>query len=327
MDNLVIGYYLKPHVWIGSKEQGVEPKELAFYEENFSKGIDLGVQRQGLVIAKFSIIDIPGYRNRNVSNTIGSETASFVLNFFNALSFAHYEANLKKYSGGFQSIPQQVEVNDLFLWNWENNESLKFINNSQPVPVCTGEADTFTEMVNKGLKTVGSLDERDLQFRPEVDPETFGKFLEKAFVSKDLRKLFALLNRGTISIRQASFDVALVSFWTAIESILKDLWAELLGNKNIAKKRREYLCGRDFTTAIISENLNLLGIIDDDLYEEIGEVRKTRNKLLHELRGIEPKVCYQAFDACKKLISIKFNIEIHHRGGWYFGDITFEPNK
>ena len=97
MEKIFAGYYLKPHVWIGEKKNDLNPCELAIVEEEFAVQTGLGIQTQGLIIASFEIDGIPGYQNRHVYNTLGSETASYILTFFNAFSFAYYEANLSKH--------------------------------------------------------------------------------------------------------------------------------------------------------------------------------------------------------------------------------------
>jgi hypothetical protein len=178
----------------------------------------------------------------------------------------------------------------------------------------------MTEMVSKGLKTIGSFDKQDFDFRLEVDKQIFTTFFNKKIISGDLRKLFALMNRGVVSIRGASFDIALVNFWTVAESLMKDIWSDLLASKEIDSKRKDFLTGRDITAAIICENLNLHGIISEDLYDGLSMIRKSRNKMMHELRAIDPKICYRAYEVVKELIKIQHGVEISHGGSYFIGD-------
>lgn len=323
MEKIFAGYYLKPHVWIGEKKSDLNPCELAILEEEFASQTGLGVQTQGLIIASFETDGIPGYQNRHASNTLGSETASYILTFFNAFSFAYYEANLSKHKGGFGSIPQDVVLNDLYLWPTKSNGSIQTANIDQPIPITTGEFSTMAEMVSKGLKTIGSFEKQDFDFRLEVDKQIFTTFFNKQIISGHLRKLFALMNRGVVSIRGASFDIALVSFWTVAESLIKDMWNDLLASKEVDIKRKEFLTGRDITAAIICENLNLHGIISEDLYDGLSMIRKARNKMMHELRAIDPKICYRAYEVIKQLIKIQHGVEISHGGSDFIGDIQF----
>lgn len=326
MSKVNIGYYLKPHVWIGNRTREKNATELAFMKDDFVSGIDLGIQRQGLVLASFDIDGIPDYRQSNAYNVLRSESASFVLNFFNALSFALYEAQLKKHNGGFQSVPQEILLDDLYLWS-STCETIQEMNQNQPIPICSGEFDTFQEGVNKLRKTVGQLDKHDLKFRMDVDEKVFTEHLDKELLLPSLMKLFSIINRGVVGIRGASFDIALINIWTVIELIMKDIWSEFLNNKDLPKKRKEFLTGRDITAAIISENLNLHGVICDSLYEKISEARKARNKLMHELKPIDPVICYSSFDAVKELIDIKYSINILHKGSFFMGDIDFGQRR
>ena len=322
MEKINVGYYLKPHVWIGVKANEENATELAFVEENISSGIDLGVQRQGLVLASIDTTEIPDYRKSDAVNLLRSESASFVLNFFNALSFSLYEAHLKKHKGSFQSVPQEILLEDLYLWPGDH-KSINEINRIQPSPICSGEFDTFQEGVSKLRKTVGHLDQEDLKFRIEISDDIFSQYLDKELLSPNVLKLFSLINRGIVSIRGASFDMALINIWTVIELIMKEIWSAFLNGKDLPRKRKEFLNGRDITAAIISENLNLHGVICGSLYEKISEARKARNKLMHELKAIDPAVCYSAFEAVKELINIQYSIKVSHNGSFFMGDIKF----
>lgn len=322
MGKVNIGYYLEPHIWIGSDRNQSGATELAVIEKSITPGIDLSVQRQGLVLASINTDQIPDYRESDASNVIRSETASFVLNFFNAFSFAFYEAQLVKAKGGFQSIPQEVLLDDLYYWP-VSDAPIEEINQVQPGPICSGEFDTFTEGVNKLKKTVGHLTEHELKMRCEIDPPVFTEYFDKKFLAPEMIKLVAILNRGIANIRGAAFDIALISFWTVIESIIKDLWSQFLVNKEISRKRRGFLTGRDITASILSENLSLHGIISEELYNKISEARKARNKLMHELKPIDPTICYNAFGSAKELIKIFHSVEITHKGSFFMGDISF----
>ena len=321
MARINIGYYLKPHVWIGANNRE-DATGLAVVVEGVSPGIDIAIQRQGLVLASINTDKIPSYRESEAANVIKSETASFVLNFFNAFSFAYYDAQLVKHQGGFQSVPQEIILDDLYLW-LTSSTSLEDINLVQPGPICSGEFDTFKDGVNKLKKTVGHLDGEELKMRWEIEPSIFVEHFDKKLLSPNLIKLVALLNRGVVSIRGAAFDIALISFWAVIESTMKDLWSHFLIEKTLPKKRREFLTGRDITASIMSENLNLHGIIDEQLYSAVSEARKSRNKFMHELKPIDPGVCYRAFNTAKELIRIYHTVEITHKGAFYMGDINF----
>jgi hypothetical protein len=151
MKKIVVGFYLKPHVWIGKREKHKSPTEFAFVEHKFSSNIDLGIQKQGLVCASIDSSEVSGYQESHACNVLRSEVTSFVLNFFNAFSFAIYEAQLKKHEGAFGSIPQEVSLDDLYSWPGEY-ESIEEANADQPIPIQSDEFKTFQEMVANGKK-------------------------------------------------------------------------------------------------------------------------------------------------------------------------------
>jgi hypothetical protein len=192
------------------------------------------------------------------------------------------------------------------------------------MPITTGEFDSMAESINKLLKTVGKIDSDDKSFRIDIDCEIMSEHLDKNILNPEHMKLFSLLNRSIVGIRSASFDTSLIGIWAVIELIIKDLWSEFLTHRSLPKKRKEFLTGRDITASILTENLNLHGIISDVLYEDISQARKARNSLMHELSPVDPSICYKAFLAVKELIKIKYGIDILHRGEFYKGNINFK---
>lgn len=162
MNKLFIGYYIKPHIWMGNKVQR-NSTEIAYYEENFVSNIDLAIQRQGLVIAGIDYSVLPDFLNNNVNNLLQSDIASFCLVFFNALSFSIYDAHLIKYDGAFQSIPQIIQLSDLFLWPQEDIKKIDDLTMVQPIPIQAFEANTMQDMVIAGMKSIGHIDNQDFQ--------------------------------------------------------------------------------------------------------------------------------------------------------------------
>lgn len=97
-------------------------------------------------------------------------------------------------------------------------------------------------------------------------------------------------------------DWALIISWTAIETIIADMWNTLLkANKVrsdasgreypfISKKRLETLeDNRAFSASVRIEVLSFLGVIDISLYESITRVRKSRNSWIHRLEHVTPE--------------------------------------
>lgn len=77
------------------------------------------------------------------------------------------------------------------------------------------------------------------------------------------------------------------------------------------------MTGRDITAAIVIENLNLHGLIPDELYVNLTSIRKSRNKLLHGLQSITP------YKAVKSVIQIHYSIDLLHRGTMFMGNFKY----
>lgn len=320
MSRIYIGYYFRPHIWI-NKDMSGENTDLAYYEINYSPGIDIGIQKQGLVVAAFPKTIIPHYSEATVCNVINSEIAEYALTFFNAFSFAMYDANLKKNEGRFFTISQEVMLYDLYLWPNEGVKSIEDTSHVQPFPIEAGEYFTFTEMIDIGQKTIGQLTKVDKTIRSECGSDVFSIYLNRKLLLPNVYKLIALLNRAIVLMRNASFDGSLINLWTIIETILKSLWDEYLNGKRIAKKRIEYLTGKDVSASLISEFLNLNCIISSSLYEKITIARRCRNKFMHEMKYVSPDILKTAYEAIEELISIKYGYELMHRSLHFLGDI------
>lgn len=156
-----------------------------------------------------------------------------------------------------------------------------------------------------------------------LEKDIFTKYLNKKLLSSELRKQIALINNGIIEMRRASFDSALINFWTVIETILKDIWGKFLMQKDITKDRRKFLTGRDLTASVIVECLSLHGIIEETLYKKITETRKTRNSFMHELKDSVPSVLNTAYSAFEELLYINYSIRLKHRTLIFMGDVKF----
>ncbi|MEB3281398.1 MAG: hypothetical protein VKK42_20990 [Lyngbya sp.] len=333
-NNIYVGYYLEPYVWIGDKSHTKNAKELVFMAKDISPGIDIGIQRQGLVIASIQTANIPEYCDNNSANALTSQSTSFILDFFNALSFSIYEAQMRKYAGGFCSIPQEISIRDLYLW-LEQDKSIPEINYIQPASMFSGEFYTFQEMISRGKKSIGIF-LNDINFMTDVfdvDEDVFTQHLDKRLLNHNLLKLFALLNRGVTSIRSASFDMSLISIWSVIESIIRDIFSDLLNSENyiikdskvfkILKGNIKSQKDRDISVYLMTKELKMNKTISKSIFDEINLLRNQRNNLIHQLKPVNSLVCSKAFLVVKELIYIKYSIQILHHGAFFVGDIKF----
>lgn len=324
MDKIYLGYFLDPLVWLESPYD-LKQNDVGVSIENIVNGIDLGILRQGLVIVSINKSIIPNFKDSIYSNILCSDVIIFILDFLNCLSFSFYEAHLKYCNGGFSSIPQELKLEDIFLWQLANKLEVSYtiedISKISAIKMFTGieikEYAVLSNVYNPQL----IIKKEDIIFRSHEDISIYSQYVNLKMLDIKLWKIFSFMNRGIIAIRNALFDNSLVYFWTVIETIQKEIWIDLVIEKEVSNNRRKFLFGKDYTAAIISENLALHGIIKIDLLDKINETRKARNEFMHRLSSVSPKVLNRAYSAIEELVKIKYKITLYHRDFYFTGDI------
>jgi hypothetical protein len=84
-----------------------------------------------------------------------------------------------------------------------------------------------------------------------------------------------------------NWEGCLIHSWFIIEYFLKSKWVDYIINAKesdlieLTKENREYLIGRDFTVAVISNAMALAGLISKEEFERIDRLRKRRNEIIH----------------------------------------------
>ncbi|MGH3377664.1 MAG: hypothetical protein ACRDS0_03890 [Pseudonocardiaceae bacterium] len=96
--------------------------------------------------------------------------------------------------------------------------------------------------------------------------------------------LVVLTNDAMVSYRDHEFSSALVTAWTVCEALLTYHWREYIEDpkrQSMTSKRSKKLTGRDFTASVITEVLELAGVVTPELLKQIDRVRAARNKWMH----------------------------------------------
>src|SRR5262249_49635090 len=116
-------------------------------------------------------------------------------------------------------------------------------------------------------------------------------------------------------------QTSIVLAWFITESLINAIWLdhigslnkEVEGQKRISKEREDILTGRDFTISIITNALELSGILPFPLFKDIDRVRRVRNKIVHgyleysPLRVDAELAIITATQLCKTRHPIEFN--------------------
>lgn len=134
-----------------------------------------------------------------------------------------------------------------------------------------------------------------------IDLEYFEKYrvivsLEKVIkgieLAKNLikdEKLFnslLLLIHSYSNLLNSEINQSFILSWTILEQYLNYKWDLWLDRKGISGNRQRKLTGRDYTASIKTEMLNLSGYVTKEDYAILNDLRRKRNKFMHEIRQI-----------------------------------------
>jgi hypothetical protein len=130
--------------------------------------------------------------------------------------------------------------------------------------------------------------------------------------------LASLLNHAITSHKKHNFELAVVSAWTVCEALLNELWkmyytGALTGTirSNLPRERRDKLDGRDFTASIVSEVLNLSGVLDNEMHVALNLARSRRNKWLHGGRAPGFGDSGKSIDVARGMIDATLGINVN----------------
>lgn len=133
-----------------------------------------------------------------------------------------------------------------------------------------------------------------------------GALFERVITSPGLEKPLASFAKSLSEYKVGNYETSLILAWFITEVSLSNIWESHLdslncdvadGRMRINSDRRKFLTGRDLPTSVVSNMLELFGILDHRLFVDIDIVRGYRNKIVHA-RGFTP-------DATEAQLSMK----------------------
>lgn len=167
-----------------------------------------------------------------------------------------------------------------------------------------------------------------------LDSRMLGRIVIKHNVLEETIRIFNLIKEDYKSIKMVStiakslseykvgnYDTSLILSWFVIETVLNEEWQTYITSKNIdypsGKKRinyerKKYLTGRGFPVSLVSNMLEVSGVINFNLFEEIDEVRGYRNKIAHNDHAFETGAshCKLAINKAIELALKKYSLNI-----------------
>lgn len=131
-----------------------------------------------------------------------------------------------------------------------------------------------------------------------VTAEALGEMVDtyfKAVIVPGAVKAYAGIARAISSYKITNYETSLVFSWFIVEELINLLWDDFLTensfempdkSQRINKDRRNLLNGRDYTTSVRSNILELAGCLEFGLFSDINTVRAHRNHIVHQKKGV-----------------------------------------
>lgn len=144
---------------------------------------------------------------------------------------------------------------------------------------------------------------------------------------QDSIMLAALLLRSAKSYREHDFSGSLIVSWTVLEKLVSILWFKLVEKNRrrgkppedtifITRERKKKLEGRDYSASVRIEILSLMEEIDLETYNNLSEIRKSRNDWMHELESANDKAAILAIRTAQRLFQdltrIRLNLALSY---------------
>lgn len=117
-----------------------------------------------------------------------------------------------------------------------------------------------------------------------------GAVFERVIEVPGLEKSLASFAKSLSEYKVGNYETSLVLAWFIIEASLSNVWESHLDSlncdvgpnrKRMNSDRRKFLTGRDLPISVVSNMLELFGLLDHRLFVDIDTVRRCRNKIVH----------------------------------------------
>ena len=135
--------------------------------------------------------------------------------------------------------------------------------------------------------------------KEEVIKELIKK-AEKISKYEDLSQQLIFLLAGYTYYANSEYSQSFIINWIIVEKYLFKLWKNLLAEKGLTGKRKKKLIDSIlWGTDYILETLNLNGNIDKETYDLIMDLKKKRNKFIHEGQLMDQSSSEKLLNFCR----------------------------
>lgn len=134
----------------------------------------------------------------------------------------------------------------------------------------------------------------EISMRQIITHESIEKavqLFDKVIRINNFPALLSTLAKGVSEYKVGNYRASIVFSWFVIEAILNRMWANALvdldksiggGLMRIDTKRMKSLTEKNFSIFHISNTLELLNILEYDLFKKIDDLRRVRNSIVHD---------------------------------------------
>lgn len=330
-----VGFYHVPLSWCAEppsdqvwRQGSLEELFKIVYEGALHNGLRFRVRRDGFIW--FDCNDwrlgtntiIPGYPEKPGSKVpkevreaekIAEQRAhnrAMLLNAYQlCLNSSH--SFVKKRSTGLGAPVQSTYL--VHLTDFSNPISRLYASTNEPY--CT--------YINSALDSIAKRDQkaRDARRLVELEVIEYSFDLLNSVIECEIDgslKVVELLFWAHHRYSENAFSDSLILSWAVCEKLLNHLWRLFLQGKRseteeevrINQERAKKLKGRDFTTSIVSEVLELSGVVETHLFRRVDHARKKRNAWLHSLDVIEDRDASNAMRAATELLEVATGVSL-----------------
>ncbi len=134
----------------------------------------------------------------------------------------------------------------------------------------------------------------------------------------ELASSVSILAKSLSEYKRGNYDTSLVLAWFVVEGEINKRWRELLESKNcdypdgqrrINSDRRKKFEGPDYPVSVVSNLLELEGVIPFKVLQEFDEIRGYRNAIVHRKPNFscEAAHCRKTIEVAKRLVTEREN--------------------
>ena len=291
-----VGFYPSRPFWAGSKVNFSDQSREGWFhdqmvEEVFSKETDtyaLKVSRDGRIMLRVAALEkVCAPEAHPPMEEIVKKWGEY-LDYLNAFYLLLDSSTIELTAFHYFNL-HEITNRDAFRVSYENGKS-------------TGE-----NIAIESIASVFQMGRYSSSYRPGVPIEYDSAIMMRQVISIEvirhaasafgkvvaisgLAKTLASFAKSLSEFKIGNYETSVVLSWFITEAALSHLWKEHIdslnaeaadGRKRINRERKDFLTGRDLTISMISNLLELWGVLPHSEFQDIDAVRGFRNKIVH----------------------------------------------